>query len=192
MDEKRPVLLLDVDGVLADFMSAILDHVKELTGKTYAKSEITDWDIFKFLEHKLPNVKAGCLERIAEPGFAAGLKPYPGSIEWVKRLNDLTDLYIVTAPADISPTWVHERTWWLNRHYKIPADRIVYTASKHLVRGDIFVDDRPALVCEWKKHNPEGVAILWDHLYNRAQNDFYDYRVDGWDKLLDIILKLSV
>jgi 5'(3')-deoxyribonucleotidase len=192
MDEKRPVLLLDVDGVLADFMSAILGHVKELTGQSFVESEITEWDIFEFFERKSLNIKAACLERLAEPGLAAGLEPYPGSIEWVDRLKGLTSLYIVTAPADISPTWAHERTWWLNRHYRIPADRIIYTASKHLVRGDIFVDDRPEFVCQWKKYNPEGIAVLWDHPYNRAQNDLYDYRVDGWDKLLEIILKHSV
>ena len=43
----RPRVLLDVDGVLADFLTPALAFVEKLTGKPYQEADMTTWDIFE-------------------------------------------------------------------------------------------------------------------------------------------------
>src|ERR1051326_4685062 len=52
----RPIVLFDVDGVLADFTSAILELVKRHTTVHHHIEECTDWDLFEIFTKKHPEV----------------------------------------------------------------------------------------------------------------------------------------
>mgnify|MGYP001416567618 CR=1 FL=1 len=41
------ILLLDTDGVCANFIQAYLDAVEEATGRHYVSAQVTQWDIAK-------------------------------------------------------------------------------------------------------------------------------------------------
>ena len=97
----RPRVLLDVDGVLADFLTPALAFVEKLTGKTYQEADMTTWDIFEVVgkEWEQP-----FFEACNRPGFAASLAVYPGAQEGVARLREVAEVYIVTSPLN------HNRT----------------------------------------------------------------------------------
>ena len=181
----RPRVLLDVDGVLADFLTPALAFVKGVTGKTYQAADMTTWDIFEIIgkEWEQP-----FFEACNRPGFAASLDVYPGAQEGVARLQEVAEVYIVTSPLNHNPTWTHEREGWLLRHFGIPSNRVVHTSAKYLCVGDALVDDRPLNIRRWNEEHPTGAGLLWDASWNRS--DKVGVRVRGWSELVNLVSRL--
>ena len=44
---RKPRVLVDVDGVLADFLTPAFKIIEKLTGRLYRPEEIKQWDIFE-------------------------------------------------------------------------------------------------------------------------------------------------
>ena len=44
---KKPRVLLDVDGVLADFLTPTLEILHRLTDRRWLAEEMTSWDLFE-------------------------------------------------------------------------------------------------------------------------------------------------
>lgn len=181
----RPRLLLDCDGVLADFLTPALKILKELTGRTYAPSDFTDWDLFQTVgpEWKAPFYRAcgelSCLT----------FEPYPASLNAVANLATFMDVYVVTAPMQCNVNWLREREEWLARHYGIPAERVIHTAAKHLVTGDLFIDDKPSNVRDWSRANPHQIGLLWDAPYNQLERGLT--RAKSWHDVHTIVNTLD-
>lgn len=170
--QTRPRILLDVDGVLADFVSAYLDIVERVTGRRYQPHDVTSFDIGESLG--LARAESAACKRALgnSPCVARTLGIYPGAREGVRRLNEIADVYIVTSPWNSNPTWTHDREWWLHEHFRIPHSRIVHTSAKHLCRGDFLVDDRTETLRQWHVEHPGGIAVQWRTPHNR---------LDGWN-----------
>lgn len=183
----NPRVLLDVDGVLADFLSPALDVVERLTGRKYSTEEMTTWDIFEIVgkEWEQP-----FFEACNQPNFAANLTVYPGAQEGVRRLQEIAEVYIVTSPLNHNPTWTYERERWLRDHFDIPHGRIVHTSAKHLCVGDALIDDRPYNVQKWAYGHPNGTGLLWDAPWNR-QDKVSGIRVHGWNDVISIITQMK-
>lgn len=175
----KPVVLLDVDGVIANFVDAFLTVTNSLLGTAFVHDDVTDWDIGKSL-HLTPSTEARVYGECAAEGFARLLKPYPDAIEGVRALTDVAEIYFVTSPLEGSPTWTHDREWWLNHYLGYPRSRVIHAKSKHLVSGDVFVDDNDKNVHAWAKCNPTDYAVLWPQPYNRADRGF------RWAQLVDL------
>jgi 5'(3')-deoxyribonucleotidase len=185
------IILLDCDGVLADFSGALLDVVNKEDapeGKVFTRNDLSRWDV------------AGCLHLrrdrlssiLSREGFVVGMAPLPGAQKAVYELCVIGTVYIVTTPFHSSPTWAYERTEWLSRHFGIHAERVIHTAAKELVRGDLFVDDKPSHILSWQQSNKDGVSILWEATWN--SKDRYHHpgsrlpvnRMNDWGSLVRI------
>lgn len=117
MEKKR--LYFDMDGVIVDFMSAVAvqseDTLKEYEGRP---DEI--------------------------PGLFAQMKPIPGALDAVRRLNEKYDCYILsTAPWNNPSAWSDKVVWITKYLDDVFHKKIVITHCKHLCKGDILIDDRP-------------------------------------------------
>src|SRR5260221_9065117 len=150
MGSRRPRILLDCDGVIADFINPTLDLIYEKTGVRYLESAITEWNVFKALgitqlEHILDDA-------IAAGGFCSSFPLLPGAKEAVDHLREIGDVYVVTSPYD-SPWWVTERASWLKRHFGFLKSHTVYTSAKHVVSGDALIDDGEKNLIPWLEHN---------------------------------------
>ena len=163
--KKKHVILLDCDGVLADFTTIALDLIEQETGRRYTEKEIPRWDIFESMG--FPELWTAFGVKAAQPGFCFGMKPYPKAKAAVKKLSEHYDVVIVTAPVD-APPWMYERAHWLGEHFEMSRKKVIFAHEKQLVHGDCFVDDKPANVIAWAEAHPDGVAVLWDHPYNRS------------------------
>jgi len=175
-------VLLDVDGVLADFLGFAIQTMEELSGRTYTREQFTDWDLFQTFD---PAWKHEFFYECARPGVAARLARYEGVSEGVSRLQGVAEVYAVTAPMRNSPFWYTDRAGWLSRQVGIPDTHLVYTEAKHLCRGDVFVDDKPENVMAWTKENPDGIGLLWEAPYNRLDRGLT--RATSWDDVVEAV-----
>lgn len=181
----RPIVLLDCDGVLADFVGDLLPIIHSVTGIRATREQITHFDFSASLG--LSPAQSADVKRAIGGAvrFARFLEPCPGAIEGVAALRDLADVYIVTSPWNSNPTWTHDREWWLRKHFDIPHANVLHGSAKHLVRGDVFVDDKTDAVIAWQDAHPRSVGIRWNTPHN--QLDAYDGPATGlWSVVRDI------
>lgn len=165
----RPVVLVDIDGVLADFVSVYLGIVEYQLGKVFRPADVTVWDVGNALGLD-EDEKAVVHEELFSPGVAFFMKPYEGAVQFVEDLkNHGLDPWLLTSPLKESPTWCSDRRRWVDRHFGRDMGRkLIFADRKELVAGRFFIDDKPSNLVAWKDRNPEGTAILWDAPYNKT------------------------
>ncbi len=115
------LLFIDLDGVVADFVSAM---------NTHPKKEISPYD-----EH--PDTI---------PHIFRDLKPIKGAIKAVNILLDATNYnvyFLSTAPWDNPSAWTDKRLWIEEQFGEKINRKLILTHRKDLVKGDILIDDRP-------------------------------------------------
>lgn len=116
---SKPVLYIDMDGVLADFDNgwrkikdeALLEQYK---GRVY--------DI---------------------PGFFANLDPMPSAVKAFRYLSEHYDTYILTSPPFSNPTAWSDKLMWVQKHLGVGSfRRLIVSHLKELNYGDYLIDDR--------------------------------------------------
>lgn len=172
---RKPRVLLDCDGVICDFLTPAFTILNRLSGLSHQVSELTEWDIFSLYPREHEDA---FYEEVTQPGFCVGLPILDGAQEFVERLHDVAEVFVVTANLNAKTkgprppwhqTWAHERDHWLQQHFNIQTDHIVHTSAKYLCVGDVLIDDRPSNIESWESaHWPKGRGLLWDTPYNRA------------------------
>ncbi len=156
-------ILCDVDGVLADFTGHLLDRAEV---KSLAREDVTQWDLFALMS---PADKVRALSVLTDPDFWRSQPLIPDAREGVEHLRARGEVYFVTAPWWPCREWADVRAGWLREHFGATHKEIVVTEAKHLIAGDILLDDRPETVRTWGRRWPEGRALLFDATYNQGQ-----------------------
>lgn len=187
---RRLRILLDCDGVLADYCTACFDLIEKHSGDRHTHEEVTHWDIFNILGK--PHLKPLMKDAAAKGGWCLGFPMYPGAQDFVQRLETLGEVVIVTSPMT-TPFWAYERTVWLEQHFKIPKGRIVHTEGKQYVRGDVLIDDADENCVRWHEEYPEALTLLWDAPYNRTVDVSKTgiKRVASWDEAITLIEEIE-
>lgn len=165
-DDKEPAMptttvLLDLDGVLADFDAGLR---AELTGRYGHGAVLDDTQRTRFeYEHDYARVfgaeAAGRIAAIRHtPGFYAMLPVVDGAVEFVTALEQAGwHVAVCSAPSLTNPTCASDKYAWVERHFGAPlAKRTVITKDKTLVAGRYLVDDKPQVT---GAHPP-----VWTHL----------------------------
>ncbi|GEM_PF-217869 len=158
------IILLDQDGVLADFEQGFVNNWRSKNPHEVCVS-IEDRKNF-YIRDDYPEYLRGKIMNIqGSPGFYENLPPIAGAIEAYKTLLDLGhEVFICTAPLSKYENCVLEKYKWVEKHLGREATKlIVLTGDKTLVMGDILIDDRPEV---------EGVVTpAWRHiLYSAPYN----------------------
>lgn len=179
----RPTVLLDCDDVLTDFIGGVLEIVHRVTGRRHTQEDVDQWDFATAL--KLTNDERRAVQDIISlsRGWCESLAVLPGAVDGVGALREIADVYILTAPWSSCPTWTHERERWLMRRLNIPSRWVIHTAAKHLVWGDVFVDDRTETVEKWATAWLDSSALRWATPHNR-RDAFRGTTVSTWDEVL--------
>ena len=153
-------VLLDVDGVLADFCSPVLEWL----GFAGEHHRIVEHDILKCfdLEHLQTELNDFC----GRGGFCEGLVVHDGAVEFVERLRKNFEVVVVTSPYVEIRGWEQDRRAWLKRHFGFEKRDVVFASRKSLVSGDFLVDDYPKNFEEFR-----GEKILIDRPWNRSYGE---------------------
>lgn len=178
---RKPRLLLDVDGVIADFAGAAIKVMERVSGKRILPDEILQWEVTHVLDDEAH--RKASKEAFNEAGFASTFEIYDGSVEGVEKLKELTELHFVTSPTVTNPTWVHDRVNWLAKHFGVDPRDVHHTSKKWIIYGDAMIDDHPLNLEPWLQHWPGRLALLWDRSYNQGQGSGLK-RIRSWDEAL--------
>lgn len=182
----KPVVILDVDDVVAKCVAEMTEEVFEKTGKQYTEDDIKTWDFFDTIHDEIhPGIEDFVTTRMRQKGWCLKLQPFPGSHEGLKELQKIAEVFFCTSPFN-SEYWEHERRAWLYKHFQIPSKRIIQGKPKFLVRGELLVDDKIDNCTEWVDYDERGIAGIWDRPHNRLTGNFYNSRVVrilSWDHL---------
>lgn len=177
-------ILLDMDGVVANFMASWLEQYNHLTGENIKIDSITGPKAEKFVgdPYLLRKIKDSC-------GFMRNLKPLPGAIDGVIKLHrDGHDIVFVSNGSNC-PTSGHEKRDWLkfyfHRQWKyVP---LVLTYHKHFVRGDVLLDDT---VRNLENLEPGTTGLLYHHKYNAQETGFQ--RIYDWSHFLQWVEETEI
>jgi len=179
-------ILLDIDGVCAGWTEAVADRIYKHSGGEVTM-DLTGW----FKSATLPAaIRAKVMADMNAPGFCYGFDVLPGAKEAIRELRAAgCEVHFVTAIWN-SPTWVYDRNRWLTKHKLAAAPRgVTYTKDKHVVKGDIFVDDKISNVESWKEHWPNGFGVVWAQPWNTEYRGAG--RFNNWELLLDVAKYMS-
>ena len=122
---KKPIIYIDMDGVLVDFTSALTKVPPEMLEKF-----------------------AGEYDNI--PGVFALMNPMPGALEAVDKLKEKYDLYILSSSPWENPTALGDKLAWVKKYFggegsdNVFFRKVIFSSVKNLSRGDILIDDRTA------------------------------------------------
>lgn len=185
-----PRVLVDVDGVAANFQLRFVEIATELLGRYFdPEHAMSAWDVEKALGLTEEETQA-VYEVVNSPGFVMSIPEMYGAVEGITTLSKIADVYFVTRPAAKSPTWAFERTNWLiDKFGKKLGQKVVSTGEKHVVYGDIFIDDKEKHVKDWSKGmaeigNTTARALLWAWPFNEG-SEFA--RVSSWKDVHDMV-----
>lgn len=169
---KRPRILVDIDGVFADFVTPCLDAVRTCTGRSFDLDEVREWDTMKSLGIS-PEDARTIYESMERPGLCLSLPAYEGAREGVESLRTWADVWAITSPFG-GAHWMHERDAWLVEKMGFDKRDILHVRGerKHGVVGDVLVEDKTSTLRAWTAAHPTGTGVLFLRSYNRN---------DGWE-----------
>lgn len=159
------IVLVDLDGPLADFESEFLKRWKEKFPNEFfipLKQRRTFFLNDEYPEHLRKKVA----QIIATAGFFSDLFPVPGSLDAVKAMVTLGNKIIIcTSDIYFNMTCLADKRRWVQTHLGDNlAKTMIFTRDKTLVRGDFLVDDKPEIT---GLLNPEWKHIIFDQPFNR-------------------------
>ena len=182
----RKTVLVDVDGVLGDFHVHTLRGLPALGIHGVTWDQITRaWDIIGSVGHEH---REAIESHWGTRGWCKDIPVYEGAKDGVRALREVADVYFVTAQMTHAPYWMWERVQWLKEHFDADDRHVVFTLSKHLVLGDVLVDDKLSNVTSWTKAHPAKQGVLWSQPFNRL--DVLPptvVRCRNWDEVLRLI-----
>lgn len=170
------LILLDMDGVVVDFLPQLLEKYNFLTNEGVQIDYIKGVKTHKYVGDPMT------LKRIKDSvGFLSSLPPIDGAIEGVGSLVKDGHEVIFVSNGTNCPTSGHEKRDWLKYHFSKLWNiaPLVLTYHKRFVRGDILVDDNPNNLANL---HPTTTGLLWHYNYNAFVTGFE--RIYSWDHLL--------
>ena len=175
MEDAKPIVYLDMDGVLADFFGGVeflygVEHWKELTND------------------KTKDLKQEVINRITGTDFFAVLPKFPTADALIDMVKEFTGgkFSINTSPlrGDHENSAKYKKVW-IQNHIEQP-DNIIVTGRKESYAKDkgtgtpnILIDDRPINIQKWQAAG--GYGILYQA--NRDSLDKVKKGLEGYAKI---------
>lgn len=163
-DKKRPVVVLDYDDVLFDFLGTVIDKYNKKKKKHIRREQIKDWDLSTVGDIHV------FMDIIRDGNLWYEIPEKNESMKIVQRLiNDgRWNVLICTACGSLEE--YEAKVHIIER--KIPdfdVAKIVNIVDKHLIRGDVIIDDK---IDNLDKCKPYMHCILMDMPHNRQNTEY--------------------
>jgi 5'(3')-deoxyribonucleotidase len=169
--KKDYTILVDIDNVLNNFTETVLDLYNKEHG-TFHKMT----DIYKYSMEETLNIPFNILyDYFVNEEVLDNCKPLKDAPKYLNILNNISKLYIVTARDWLQLLNIDK---WFERNYPFIDNRqIIRCRDKHLVQGDIRIDDHYDNL-----RYAKGEKILFNYPFNSyidLSNEMV-YRVNNW------------
>ncbi|OCT61769.1 5'(3')-deoxyribonucleotidase, mitochondrial [Xenopus laevis] len=167
---RRLRVLVDMDGVLADFEGGFLKKYRtRYPNEPFIR--LKDRQGF-WVSEQYGNLKPGLCEKAISiwesKNFFLELEPLPGAVEAVKEMATLenTDVFICTSPIKRYQHCPYEKYAWVAKYLGLQfLEQIVLTRDKTVVSADLLIDDRPDII--GAEPNPTWEHILFTACHNK-------------------------
>jgi 5'-nucleotidase len=180
MAKKR--ILIDMDHVMADITSQFIIWYKLATG-----TEISKADLYGKPEDLAFPQPRLIREFLHKPGFFSTASVIPGSQTVIKELNQIYDIYIVSAAMEF-PQSLSEKYEWLLKHFPfIHWQQIIFCGSKKPVIGDFMIDDHVKNLSHFN-----GEKLLFTATHNMNMHGTGYRRVNNWEEVRDLFMLRNV
>jgi 5'(3')-deoxyribonucleotidase len=145
---EKPVLLLDMDGPIADFDLAFWNFCQD-KGFTLDIKSLNDPKRQRFMTENFvySSQRSLARKRIDTTHWFRDLPVTPGALDGVPMLMEVFDVWVCTKPLEVNPWCRDDKGAWLREHFPDLEHKMIIAPKKSLVRGDILLDDAPALTC---------------------------------------------
>jgi len=175
-------ILVDMDGVLADFDDGFLKTWQNLhADKPFIP--IDQRTTFYVVDQYPEELKDLIRQTIAAPNFFGSLPPLPGSVEALTGMRAMGhDVYICTSAISAFRSCVVEKFEWVEAHLGTDwVKSLIFAKDRTMLRGDVLIDDRPAyeggFVPSWEH-------VIFDRPYNREVVGKRRLTWDDWKAVL--------
>lgn len=157
---KDIIILIDVDGVIADFYGHMLSLLKaeartifskgDKLRKTLKKENIKDY----WAQGQLPAQHQKIIQKlVARSDFWASIPEIPDAVSSINALKEAgAKIKFVTSPTLICRDWERTRLEWLQKRFDwVNIDDLIVCSCKEYIDGDIFIDDYREHVDKWNE-----------------------------------------
>ena len=161
-------IAVDIDGVLADQVGAVLKEIEKYYGQKYSKSDINraHWS-FAGIE-----IWTEIARLLADPEYVMNVPLIEGSQKAIKQLAG-HDVFVVTARRANAEEATRR---WLSWHF--PSLTQYYharTGTKQDIPSDVLIDDLDMNIVEFVRSDPDRRGILFLHPWSLNGTDIEDY-----------------
>jgi 5'(3')-deoxyribonucleotidase len=154
-------VLLDMDGVLADFFTLAIERLNAHTGMNVSLDAYinakTGWEL-----ENAYGISGHAMWKILEgPGdFWTCIKPYYWAEFLVEFAHTIGDVYIATSPRP-NPVCVYQKLDWIERHLKFDLSKVIMGQHKHLMsrQDTILIDDSPKNIERFNQGEGRGILV---------------------------------
>ena len=153
--EPKPIVYLDMDGVMADFFGGI----EKLYGVKHWKELTSD---------RTKDLKADVIKRITGTNFFETLPKIASTDQLIKMVKDFTDGTFSICSSPLRGDNENSAKWkkvWISKNIEQPEEIIItgrkesYAVNKQTKQPNILIDDRPINIQKWQSAG--GFGILY-------------------------------
>jgi 5'(3')-deoxyribonucleotidase len=178
-------IAVDIDGVLADQVGAVLKKIEERYGNRYSRDEINcaHWSF------KGRDIWSEITELLTDPEYVMRLSVIEGSQAAIRQLNKHY-VCVVTARQPEAETATKQ---WLSTHFPCLTEYYyAKTGDKHSIPSDVLIDDFDLNIVEFVKSGPNrhGILFVQPWSINEAGIEKYADQVHfcrGWQSVVKAI-----
>lgn len=180
---KPHTILLDCDDTISTFMATCIERYNMVFNTNHTIDEITDWDISDIFNPPLWDI-------FEDHDVLQHMPIKEGAFETIKSWHEEGHKIVVVTGVDNVESYADKIKWLENMGLSEYIYEIIPTKHKELIKGDIFIDDNPAYLYDWKQNNPEGIPVLMTAQHNKYKE--YDdlIRVDNWEDI-DLLVTIK-
>jgi 5'(3')-deoxyribonucleotidase len=126
---------------------------------------------------------------LERPGIFRDLEPIEGFAEVLPELQDLGEVVVASSPSR-NPDSATDKIKWVGDRFPIPRKNIILISHKHLLQGEVWLEDWGKNIAKIRKTNPKSFIGAIEYPYNESVKHLLNARVSrvdtrqGWKDLV--------